>query len=424
MNPKSEEFKAAISLVREQIAAIKRRGTRSGYIGYTGCWNICCELIDLLEKTKKKLNNENYEYSYTVASIVLLNLARLALNADDSAGGVTMARDYVVELMEKVCFTIEIGSEAAEYIYLQSMKDCDNKVYDDWDEFIFDILPYTARLATIKNSKKMYEFLNKFETKMSGESYSSYHDEFYILTKLGLTIATADEDTISKYIETNLNYDSVRRYVAHYSLYTSNYNYAETLCLEKLNGNNPPSEKSYVSEWRYLLFDIYDKTGDIDKKIATAEDIMFLGDLKYYDILKKLLKKNGSWEAEFPILLDSIRSNLEYSDYMKILNKENMLDRLLEEVKSHPGSAFSYAKKLTDKYPTDMYPLMVNDIWDKAYEADNRFKYSNLCGLIKRLYKYGGIEEAAKLLIDIKEAFPKKYALHEELSMLAWEIGR
>ena len=37
MTPKSEEFKAGMSIVRKRIAAIKQHGTHKGFIDYHGC---------------------------------------------------------------------------------------------------------------------------------------------------------------------------------------------------------------------------------------------------------------------------------------------------------------------------------------------------------------------------------------------------
>ena len=103
MTIKSEEFKTAMSAVRERVAVAKRRGTRSGFIDYHGCISVCNELIAILEDSRKASERGNCEYAYSVAALILVNCAKLASSADDSAGGITDTRGYVEDVLKKAC---------------------------------------------------------------------------------------------------------------------------------------------------------------------------------------------------------------------------------------------------------------------------------------------------------------------------------
>lgn len=189
MTPKSEQYKTAISAVRERIAAAKRNGTHSGYIDYGGCVFVCNEFISILEEAGIAAQRGDCVYAYTVAALILINLARLAGSADDSAGGITDTQSYVEDVLDKACSGVEYGSADAEFIFLQSIKDSRNKAFDGWDEFVYDMFKITARLATAKNVGKLYAVLDEFKIKITRTDHSSWHLESDCLVRLAAITA-------------------------------------------------------------------------------------------------------------------------------------------------------------------------------------------------------------------------------------------
>lgn len=193
MTPKPEAFRAAMSAVREQIAVAKRRGTRSGFIDYHGCLSITHDFIDILKRAGKAAERGEYAFAYLVAALILINLAKLASKADDSAGGITDARGYVEEVLEKSCAGVGYGLKEAEYIYLQSIKDSQNKAFDGWDEFAYDVLLKTALLATEDNEGKMHAAADNLHRKASEGAYPSWADEYNATIRLEIQKATNSE---------------------------------------------------------------------------------------------------------------------------------------------------------------------------------------------------------------------------------------
>ena len=379
MAPKPQEFKTAMSAVREKIATAKRRGSSGGFADYQGCRFICHNFIDILEDAGKAAERGEYAFAYSVAALILINLAKLANTADDSAGGITDARGYVVDVLEKACAGVEYGSEEAEYIFLQSIKDSQNKAFDGWDEFAYDILLKTARLSTEDNENKMYAAADDLYGRCTTDSYSSWAKEYDALVRLEIKKATDSEIDVADYIKANLEYDAIRRIAVNNAIAAGNYTYAEALCLEKLqiNSDEPRHEYSKPSEWRYLLFEIYDKSGDTEKKIKTAEDLLFRFDIKYYVVLKRLLTETGKWDTERQPLLTALANSLPYHLFMKILSDEGEILWLLEEVRKHPSSVFDYGKQLAERFEVQTYALCLDVIRQQSNEADNRIKYKN-----------------------------------------------
>lgn len=420
---KSDEFKAAISVIRERIATAKRRGTHSGFIDYYGCITVTNEFIEILEDADKSASRGEYALAYSIAALILINLAKLASSADDSAGGVTDTKGYVEDVLEKVCSGVEYGSAEAEFIFLQSIKDSQNKAFDGWDEFAYDLLQPTARLVTDKNIGKLYALLDEFSAKLSRKEYSAWHLERDCLVRLAAITSVNGESSVEKFIADNLKFDGIRRIAIRKAIDKTDFTHAEMLCLNKINTTD--RDYHWTREWYDMLFEVYIKMGDKVKQSDIAKDLLVnKRDTKYYGFLKVLLTENGSWENEYPLLLANLSQNLPYHLYMEILSKEREMQLLINELRKHPSEIFTYGKQLSVKFPSDTYTLCLDEIRKQAAEADNRIKYKKVCGAIKKLFEFGGVNEAQIAIAELKSKYPRRPAMIEELNALGVKLSK
>ena len=420
MDPKSPEFKAAMSAVRERIALIKRRETRGGFIDYYGCRNICHELQSIIEETIKFLNRGHYVYAYSVAILVQINLAKLASRAD-SAGGITDTRYYVDNLLGEICTGLEAGSPDAKFIYLQSTKDSLNKVFDGWSEFAYDVLENTALLAEEASKQKMLSTLDNIRAK-SGNAYSHWYLGREAVVKLQTVKAVGGN--VDKFIAENLEHDVVRKIAIEKAIADGNFDIAEKLCLDKITDDTPRHEWSRPSEWRYLLFEIYTKENNVKKKIEAAQDLLFRFDIEYYDVLKALLTEQKVWEQEYQGLLTAFSNTLPLYMYMEILSKENELEKLLEAVRVDTSSIFMYGKQLSAEFGSEVYSICISEIYELVDDATDRKKYKKICKHIKSLFDYGGISAAEEIIVDLIEKFPRRTAFVDELESLSQKLDK
>lgn len=417
MTPESEQFKTAVSSVRKRIAAAKRNGTNKGYIDYNGCIYVCDEFISILEETGKAAQHGDFAYAYSVAVLILINLAKLALSADDSAGGITETRGYVEDVLEKVCSGVEYGSAEAEFIFLQSVKDSRNKAFDKWDEFVYDMLAITARLATAKNVGKLYAFLDGLNAKPSREIPSARYRESDCLVRLAAITAVDGAENADRFINDNLIYDGVRRIAIRNSIGKGDHARAEKLCLDRIRSAD--TDYYRTREWYDLLFEVYLKTEDKNRQADLAEDLLVnKHDAKYYGILKNLLAEKGLWEAEYPLLRERLGENLPYRLFLDILSEEGETRRLLAVLRVHPSAVFDYGKQTAAEFPKETYSLCLDEIRKQTAEADNRIKYKKVCGLIRKLSGFGGTDEAESVIRELKAKYPRRPALLEELDLL------
>lgn len=423
MTPKSEEFKSALSTVREQIAIAKRRGIHRGFIDYHGCISVTRDFIEILEDAGQAAERGEYSFAYSVAALVLVNLAKLASTADDSAGGITDARSYVDDILEKVCSEVPYYSNEAEYIFLQSLKDSKNKAFEGWDEFAYSLLLPTARLATFENAYKLYAVLDEFNAKLSQAKYSSWHLESDSLVRLAATTAVDGEQAAERFIDENLNYDGIRRLAIRQAMAKGEFARAEKLCRDKLN--TVDRDYYWTKEWYDALFDVYLKTDDRQNQANLAEDLLVnKRDTKYYPVLKQLLKGKGVWDSEYPSLLERLDRSLPYHLYMKILSQEGEISRLLGAIRNYPAMVFDYGTQLSAAFSAETYALCLDEIRKQAGEANNRIQYKKVCSSIKKLFEYGGIVEMDGIVAELKIKYPRRPALIEELNALTVKMAK
>ena len=423
-NPKSNEFKAAMSAVRERIATAKRRETHRGFIDYNGCINVCHDFQGILEDASKVADNGAFAFAYSVAALIQINLAKLASSADDSAGGITDTKSYVDEVLEKACSGVEYGSDEARFIFLQSLKDSTNKAFDGWDEFAYDILQKTARLAEEETEQKMYAVIDDLYSKLSKKPYSSWCKEPDAFIRLEIIKATHGEVDADSFIKANLDINGIRKVAIQNAMNNGDYTRAEILCLEKISDNESIHSYSRPSEWQYLIFDVYDKSNNIQRKTEVARDLLFKFDIKYYSVLKQLLIEQDTWEGEYNGLLAALGSSLPCHMFMDILSKESETAKLIDEIRKHPSNIFTYGKQLSKEYPSDTYAICCEDIRKQAGESDNRTKYKKVCGNIKKLFDFGGTHEAEGIIAELILKYPRRPAFLEELNSMSSKFAK
>lgn len=417
MDMKSEEFKRAMSVVREKIVAAKRRGTHKGFIDYRGCISVCHEFIDILEDMGKAVERGEYVYAYAVTALILINCAKLAGLADDSAGGITDTRGWVNEVLEKITSKVEHGSAEAEFIFRQSLKDSRKKTFDEWESFAYDLLLATAKLATSKNVNKLYTVLDELSERLSQKAYASWHMERDCLVRLVAITASAGDEAAEHFIAANLKYDGILRVAILKAIENGKYVNGEKLCLEKISSMD--RDYYWTQEWYELLFDIYSKMDNKEKQADLAADLLiYKHDTQYYDVLKNLFREKGVWEIEYPLLLEQLEQNLPYRLYSHILDEEGEMERLLNLVSVHSSSVFDYVKQLSMKFPKETYGICLAEIRKQADQADNRMKYRHICSNIGSLFSYGGVTETYDIIEELQGKYPRRAAMLDELNQL------
>jgi hypothetical protein len=419
--PRTDE---ELAQIKDDIHTSVRRNTHNGSIGYRECDNICGDMDSALGTAKESMDEGGVFFAFEVALFITHNCAKLASGSDSSSGMLSMTIDDALKLIDNSCRLLSQSGDAAmqKICYEKICKEALNKAYDGWSELNFKLLRSAVYLITEKNVEKLNSVLEELHARYEKSEYIRYIIPDEMLTRLEIIQKLEGDTAARKFIDENLEIDKFRELAVRDDIKNNNYENAEKLCFEKKEAKINIYAKPSV--WWHLLYEIYEKSGDASKQRKTAFELLLLGDLKFYDELKRLLTDDGIWETQYKSILENLKKSLPYHMYMQILDTEDELRLLFEEVKMHPETIFTYGKKLAPKYTDAIYSLYKNAIDDMAAEANDRGKYRKVCGALKELWNAGGTDTAMSVIDFYIANFKRRPAMLDELVSLKTKLGK
>ena len=409
------ELASIKELVRESI----RFNSDHGYIGEDGCDTICTDLDDALDKARRRAARGQYERAMDIAEFVLTT--GMGLLESDS-GCLDWTIDAALETVGLAAKGFaETGAPREKWIQ-RILKTAQDPVFDGWEEWRHMLLRQAAVLADAGNEGEFYAVLNR----LSGRRWEKFQDtpryeEQNKITRYHILRAAHGPEDAHKYLEQNLNVDEFRMILIREDMAAGDYIHAEQLCLERVE--DARKEQGHRSDkWEHLLYDIYQGWGQREKLSGQARFLTLLGDRNFYQITKNLLIEGGRWEAEYPGFLAELKSKWSPYSYMDILAEENELALLMEQVRVYRDAVFRHGAILAPQYGEEIYGLCAAAIRQAAKRINNRKDYQNLCGLLRSLVRFGGTGEAKKLIQELRQTYPRRPALWDELGRVEQEI--
>lgn len=88
---------------------------------------------------------------------------------------------------------------------------------------------------------------------------------------------------------------------------------------------------------------------------------------------------------------------------------------MLEDVMENPYDLFYYGKYLVKEYPEQVYELCYKKISESCAQAKDRREYKKITKNIAQLIKWNGNDTAKSLIEELKQRYPRKPALLDEL---------
>ncbi|HOU09571.1 MAG TPA: SWIM zinc finger family protein [Clostridiales bacterium] len=411
--------------VKELVRLAIRNNTKNGYIDYSGCDNVCDVLSDCLDFGVDRYNQGRTVTAFDATLFILLKAVELASTADSSSGSLTMVIDDSYRQIDSICFGIARhgADEEKKYCYEKICKEAQNKVFRGWTNWDYDLLRSATHFATAQNAALIYAALNKLREWSKERHVSEHCRTADMLTLWRIKAAVEGEEAAFQFVESHLDNDTFRQIAVRKSIENGDFAKAETLCLEK---TEEKKKDCYYRPalWWTLLYEIYEKSGNRRKQIEAADNLLFQGDLSYFDKLKQLYQENGEWQLAYPLLRARMQTGLPYDKYMMLLDDEGEDELLFTELQKHPDMIFVFGNKLARHHPKEVYDIYWNEIVKESAEATDRRKYRYICRLIRELYDAGGKAEALQLIHFLRQSFNKRPAMLDELGKLLKKLKK
>ena len=100
------------------------------------------------------------------------------------------------------------------------------------------------------------------------------------------------------------------------------------------------------------------------------------------------------------------------------------MERLMQQVQEHPEYVFDYGKKLAKQYKNEVCLLCLEMIEGYSPDAKTRGQYKKVCSMINKMHGFGGIDEAYRVITDLKSKYPRRSAMIEELELLEIKLQK
>jgi hypothetical protein len=353
------DFQDELDKMNAMIDAALADASDHRYHGIWGSVNI--NTSEILFEIEQREKQGKIRLAFAELEMLYLKLLEIFEYQDECE--ISDEAEYCLKLMSDVAKKATDVSDK-EYIY----EHCIDLAYVDEGknygaDYEGQLLGISARFVTRENRTKLDDALTEFEI--------GWYEEEFKLIHLEMTRRLEGNNAAKAFIEENLKFPKIRGIAYEKAVSEQNYTEAERLCLDALSTHTGRD----VLPWLNNLFTIYGHMNKPDKQAETAERLLLLGEVKYFEILKTLLVHSNRWEDEYHSLLQKCSNQLYYFAYMSILNNENEFELLLEQLRLHPEQVYKYGIVLAVHYENDVRDIFLAKIESEAKAANTRDAY-------------------------------------------------
>lgn len=406
-----------MSIVKNTIATSIKCNTHRGYIGWSSCDNICMDMYDCLNMCKETLEACGYMHALEAATYILVSGVKLASHADSSSGMLTDVIMCTYELIDKCTKEIEKqGKQMQDQALALIIKEAKKSVFDGWTDWRYNLLKYGICLCDEKNAKKLEKVLDTLLEISEDGYFPEYTEKEDLIVRYLLHRHLYGKKNTQKELYQNISINELRIIAIKDAVEEKNYDEAEKLCLEKANAENIwHYHGSDPEDWNNMLYDIYKTANNTEKQIAQARKLLLMGNEKCWYILKGIYNECDAWNENYEGLLEELKNGKRTVCYRSILISESEKKRLLDDVMENPYDLFYYGKYLVKEYPEQVYELCYKEISESCAQAKDRREYKKITKKIAQLIKWKGNDTAKLLIGELKQTYPRRPALLDEL---------
>ena len=358
-----------------------------------------------------------YMAALEAAAYILVSGVKLASHADSSSGMLTDVIMCTYELIDKCTKEIEKeDKQMRDQALALIIKEAKKSVFDGWTDWRYNLLKSGICLCDEKSAKKLEKVLDTLLEISREDYFPEYTKKEDLIVRYLLHRHSYGKENTQKELYQNILINELRIIAIKDAMEAKNYDEAEKLCLEKANAENTWHYRSGDPEdWNNMLYDIYKAENNTEKQIAQAKKLLLMGNEKFWGVLKQIYKACGTWNENYESLLDELKDSKRTVCYRSVLISENEKKRLLEDVMENPYDLFCYGKYLVKEYPEQIYELCYKEISESCAQAKDRREYKKITKNIAQLIKWKGNDTAKSLIEELKQRYPRKPALLDEL---------
>ncbi|MEA1898178.1 MAG: SWIM zinc finger family protein [Bacteroidota bacterium] len=393
-------------------AVIYSAKQKHGFIEYRSVYQVGKAAHDLLEKASGHIAEGNFHSAFYISTAVLEEMNKALNFADDSDGDIGDSIRFSMDVLYELA-SQELHDDLRKVIFDYALKTFNKKIFAGWDWHV-DMLDLASLLhISEKEANKLLKLVDEYE----GSQYEEkelQQIKYNILQMLGGPEA-------EHYLEENIVNPSLRKIALEKAFSRKDYNMAIQIAEDGIECD-AEDKPGLVYDWYDWLLKIYIALDDNAKVIETARHLYLNSRDKnqwYYDTLKAYVEEED-WFDFVKELICEINNRERWMDIFlieEIYKREKYWDRLLQLLKDNISlnRINEYEEYLMPDYSDALIILYKDEIVNYLSKNTGRNYYQEACRYIRRMTKLGGREEADKLIDYLRNKYPARRALQEEL---------
>ena len=389
---------------------------RYGFIDYSSARLVGIVIDNLLESAQKQIDNRNYKSAFFICTAVMEQMTEALQFSDDSNGDVGGCIEAAYEMLYTIARE-PISEEIRKLIIDYCFTAYEKEIFSGWHWHIGVLRLASLLLETEDEIERILEYLDKTHA-------SDYHLDEAQNIKYEILLEKKGVDVAEKYMEQNITNPILRREAIQKALIKKDF--AKAIYLAQNGVNYDMKDRPGLAmEWYDWLLKIALAQNDTEKIIEYARLLFidnFTHEQDYYQILKHHVAPE-KWSAFVESMLQEISSNREWVNtglMARIFIKEEYWDRLLDLVKKSPDfmTLENYEKYLSGDYANELVNLYADAILKYMRNNMGREHYQSACRYIRKIIKLGGKDKADEIIATLRNEYPKRKALMEELDKI------
>ena len=407
----TDESKA---LYANQVKSIlKTASDRDGFIDWSEARQVGIAVDRLLDTAHRHVEAKNYQSALFISTAVMEQMVD-ALEYTDDDGDIGSSIEAGFNILYRVAqenHDEQLRKEILEYCFSAFDKD----LYWGWDWHLGVLRIAAFLIKTEEETQRIFELIDR-------KQHSEFEKEEVQSIKYEILLKMRGEAEANNYLEEHITNPNLRREAIQKALNRKDFDKANKLAKDGVEydmGDKP----GLVKEWYDWLLKIAQKQGNSEKIIEYARYLLidnFSNQQDYYQILKDNVKPEN-WKEFIEKVIEDISTQKPWPDtdlIADIFIREKRWDRLMDMVKKDPDlrTIERYEKYLSENYAGDIVDMYATEIMKYMENNTGRKHYQVVCRYLRRMKKIGGSDKANKTISMLREKYPRRRALMEELN--------
>lgn len=405
------------AMYAKQVKSILQAASdRHGFIDWSAARYVGLAVEQLLDTARKQMEAKNYQSAFFISTAVMEQMAKALQFADDSNGDIGGCIEGGFEIFNQLA-QIRNNEPLRKQIIDYCFAAFDKGIYKGWDWHI-GILRIAAHLVQTE------EEANRIFEQIENALRSEYEKEEGQSIKYEVLLRVKSKAEANQYLKQHIVNPNLRREAIQQAINQKNYEKANKLAQDGIE-HDMKDKPGLAKEWDDWLLKIAQKQGNTEKIIEYARYLFidnFRNEQDYYQILKGSVEPEN-WKGFIEKVVEDISTKKRWLDtYLisQIYIREQWWDRLMEMIKKAPGlrTIERYEKYLSKDYSNAIVDMYADGIMKYLDENVGRKHYQSACRYLRRMIKLGGRDKANSTISMLREKYPQRRALLEELDQV------